>query len=261
LTFHRWLDSQSAPRPGEPDRRCDTILELTHAEGPPWACVVELFTEPDADAIDRALEYLGRFRRELRHGPHGHDRYPFAVALVFLTGKPRETRLDMNLPGVEEVGLWFGPRVLDVSAEDAVAHLDAIGQNVLPRGLLTWLPLMRGGQTVEAVHRWRSLAEGHPQLQTMIDLVLTFARLTDCEAVWRMELEDMMVTVSPYMEEARLKIRRQDLQALLEARFPSAVPAGVDERVNAETDLAKLMRWIVLAGTSKSPEEFQAGMD
>ena len=29
-------------------------------------------------------------------------------------GSPRETRLDMNLPDMPEVGLWFGPRVLDL---------------------------------------------------------------------------------------------------------------------------------------------------
>jgi hypothetical protein len=113
LRYGGWLDSQSAPRPGEPDRRCDTIMQLLDEQEltPPWACVIELFTEADADAIDRTLQYLGRFRRELRHGPHGHDRYPFAVALVFLTGAPRETRLDMNLPDAGAVaGLRSGPR-------------------------------------------------------------------------------------------------------------------------------------------------------
>jgi hypothetical protein len=54
------LDSQSAPRPGEPDRRCDTIMELVDEQKltPPWACVIERFTE--ADAIDRTLEYVAR---------------------------------------------------------------------------------------------------------------------------------------------------------------------------------------------------------
>src|SRR5262245_29520501 len=75
LRYERMLESQSAPRPGEPDRRCDTIAELVHEGGlgEPWAAVIELFTGPDADASDRLLEYVGRFRRELRHGPHGHE--------------------------------------------------------------------------------------------------------------------------------------------------------------------------------------------
>ncbi len=31
MRFGRWLDSQSAPRPGEPDRRCDNI-DLARSE-------------------------------------------------------------------------------------------------------------------------------------------------------------------------------------------------------------------------------------
>src|ERR1700733_6515088 len=88
LRFSRWLDAQSAPRPGEPDRRCDTIAEVVHREGlsHPRAVVIELFTQADADALDRTGEYLWRFRREVRHGPHGRDKYPFVAAMIFLAG-------------------------------------------------------------------------------------------------------------------------------------------------------------------------------
>ncbi|MGL4552111.1 MAG: hypothetical protein ACRC33_13100, partial [Gemmataceae bacterium] len=130
LRFGRVLQSQSAPRPGEPDRRCDTILELVHGGGlgEPWAAVVELFTEPDADALDRLLEYAGRFRRELRHGPHGRDRYRLAGALVFLTGGPARDEIDDELPGGDST-LSFRPRVLRLASEGAVATMDKIGQN------------------------------------------------------------------------------------------------------------------------------------
>jgi hypothetical protein len=33
VRYRGWLDAQSAPRPGEPDRRCDTIAELADDEG------------------------------------------------------------------------------------------------------------------------------------------------------------------------------------------------------------------------------------
>jgi hypothetical protein len=94
LKYRRWLDSQSAPRPGEPDRRCDTIMALIDEEGttPPHALVVELFTEPDGGALDRAVEYSGRFRGELRHGPGKRDKFLFLVGLVFLTGAPGRPR-------------------------------------------------------------------------------------------------------------------------------------------------------------------------
>jgi hypothetical protein len=54
--------------------------------------VIELFTRADADALDRTGEYLWRFRRELRHGPHGRDKYHFVAAMIFLTGLCAERR-------------------------------------------------------------------------------------------------------------------------------------------------------------------------
>ena len=46
----------------------------------------------------------------------------------------------------------------------------------------------------------------------------------------------------------------------LEARFPGQVPAAVIERIKAETNLAKLVMWGKLAGTAKTPEQFQGDM-
>ncbi|HYT93664.1 MAG TPA: hypothetical protein VEL76_33405, partial [Gemmataceae bacterium] len=115
LHFARWHDSQSAPRPGEPERRCDTLAELLDPQGTsaPWTAVIELFTEADADALDRGVEYVGRFRRELRHGPYGQDRYRFALALIFLTTVPEQTHVEDALPGHEDdVCFTVRPRVL-----------------------------------------------------------------------------------------------------------------------------------------------------
>jgi hypothetical protein len=157
LRYQRMLESQSAPRPGEPDRRCDTIAELAHEGGlgEPWAAVIELFTDADADASDRLLEYVGRFRRELRHGPHGHDRYRFAGVLLFLTDGPESAGIDDALPGGDSV-LAFGPRLLRLAKEDAVATMARIEDNQLAPSILAWVPLMFGGQTAEAVAQWAS---------------------------------------------------------------------------------------------------------
>ena len=253
VRYRGWLDAQSAPRPGEPDRRCDTIAELTDDEGllPPWAAVIELFTEADGDALDRAIEYVGRFRRALRHGPHGRDRYRFAIALVFLTDAPPETALTDNLPGMEEVGMWFGPRVLDVSAESAVAHLEAVEQNRQARGLLAWVPRMMGGQTEEVVRRWRALVETEPEVglrNTLVDVALVFAQLTDSREVWRKGLEGVIMNESISMREVRVETRRQDTLELLEENFPGGVPRDVVERIKAETDFSRLGKWLKLAG-------------
>jgi hypothetical protein len=270
LRWNGWLDAQSAPRTGEPDRRCDTIAELIDIEGtsPPWACVIELFTEADADAIDRTLEYVGRFRRELRHGPHGHDRYLIAAALIFLTGAPRETGLNMNLPGEEEVGMWFGPRVIDLSAQDAVAHIESIEQNRLSRGLLAWVPLMRGAQSEEIVARWRVQAElvtDETRRKTLIDGAQVFAVLTGCRDLWKQGLEGLLMNESPVMREVRqegaVATYHSILRSALEHRFPNAVPPALLERVRQETDLATLDRWFKLTLSAASVETLQKEMD
>ncbi len=57
LLFTRWLETQTIPFPGQPDRRCDTVAELTHASGlaPSWMLVLEFQTEPDADIVEPTL--------------------------------------------------------------------------------------------------------------------------------------------------------------------------------------------------------------
>src|SRR4051812_44373851 len=69
--FQEWLDTQSIPWATAEDRRLDTVAHLAHAQGleAPWALAVEATTAPDYDLPERLLEYLGRLRFELRHGP------------------------------------------------------------------------------------------------------------------------------------------------------------------------------------------------
>jgi hypothetical protein len=269
LRFARWLDSQSAPRPGEPDRRCDTIAEVTDATGasPPWAVVVELFTGPDADALDRLLEYLGRFRRELRHGPYGRDRYLFAGVLIFLTGQPAEERIDMTPPGEEDVCVKLAPACFCLAGKDAVALLDAIGENPQLRGLLPWAPLMRGGCEPALIARWRDLADGEAdeaRRRVMGSLALVFADLVGGLAAWRKALEGWDVNESTYLREIRsleaTKVTRDILLRVLGARFPGAVSESLVARLQAESNRGELDRWFDIATTAASIDEFQAKM-
>ena len=301
--FRRWLDPQSAPRPGDPERRCDTIAELADAEqmSPPWAFVIELFTRPDADAVDRLLEYLGRFRRELRHGPYHQDRYAVGAALVFLTGTPAVPVLDFSLPGQADVSLRFGARRLAVAEQDAVAVLERIGQNRLGRCVLPWVPLMRGGERPETAARWRELALAEPDRARRGDygtLAVVFAGAAGYADVWKTALEGWNVEESTVWndlfekhlrlrtaelqreldrrtaearreaeeqrrqaEDRLIRARREDLLRVLSARFPGPLPPPLTERLQAETDLEVLGRWITLAATAVSPEGFQAGLD
>jgi hypothetical protein len=277
MQFARWLDSQSAPRPGEPDRRCDTIAELTDRAGtsPPRAVVVELFTAADAEALDRTTEYLGRFRRELRHGPHDRDKYPFLAAMIFLTGACSEKALEADLPDEEDVETTVRPRVLELAGQDGVAFLDAIGNNRLPAGLLAWGPLLRGGQTPEFVRHWLDLSAGLGDMERRIagSLALTFSDLTDSRPIWEQGLKELNMNESSYLHdirtvsrnegrnEGRVESHRENLLRVLRSRFRDKVSGLALARVEEQADPAILSKWIDLALAESSWESFVAALD
>lgn len=253
------------PRPGEPDRRCDTIAELTDATGSsgPRAVVVELFTNPDPDACPRTLRYIGDFAIALRHGPHDRDLHRFSAAMIFLTTRPGVVEMLSDLPD-DDATLTFRPVTRVLSEEVAVATLDAFGENRVGWGLLGWVPLMRGGQTAEVVARWRGGVENLADLgmrRTLVDVALVFARLTDPDEVWQKGLEGMEMNESPIMREQRdlgeLKAWRTALLNALGARF--TVPADMRDHIQQQTDKNELAKWLPLAVTADDLDAFRAG--
>jgi hypothetical protein len=258
LRFARWLDAQNAPRPGDAERRCDTLAELVDAEGtsPPWCLVLEFFTRADPDATDRTLEYAGRYRRDLRHGPQNRDRYQFAAVLVFLTGSAPDA-VEMTLPGQDDVSLCFRPRPLAVAEQDAVATLAAIGENRYGRCVLPWVPLMRGGDRPEVIAAWKEQAERIEERARRQDygaVALAFAGLTGFDAVWRKALEGWDVEEShvfnEWMAKREARIRRKDILQVVELRFPGSVSSELTAAVERQNDLNELSRWHSVAVTA-----------
>ena len=137
------------------------MARLDHADGlaPPWAVLVELQTRNDPALPDRLLEYLVRLRGELRHGPHGRDRFQLGAALIQLTGTAPAVSLDMVLPGNAGVELRWRARVRAMEEEDATAFLAEIDGGRIGRGLLPWAPLMRGGGEATMLAEWKRLGE------------------------------------------------------------------------------------------------------
>ena len=266
LQFRKWLDSQSAPRPGEPDRRCDTIAELYDTTGAsePRALVVELFTAADPDATPRTLEYVGRFAREMRHGPHDRDRYNFSAAMIFLTSAPVVLSLVSNLPGARRT-LAFEPEPLIVSNKVAVASLQAFAQNQVGWGILAWCSLMQGGQDAEFVALWRGVVEKLSDLgvqRILVDTACVLAQLTESADLWKEGVKGMLVTESTLMREQRdlgaLRAWREAVLKLLGTRFP--VPADLRDRIEAETDAADLQRWHLLVNTVSDLDAFRSAI-
>lgn len=262
MRWSRWLDSQSAPRPGEDDRRCDTIAELVHREGltHPRAAVVELFTNPDPEALDRTGEYLWRFRRELRHGPHERDKYPLVAALIFLTGRCAERELFADLPDESDVGQFFQPRVVELAEQDGVAFLDAIQHNRLPPALLAWTVLMKGAQSKQAAERWVELAARLSETDRRLaaSVALTLSDLTDCRRQWQPVLEEFLMNESTFLREIRTETRliqgRDWLNRFLRSKLSGDALERALTLVDKQEDPTTLSRWFDLVLTL-SPEE------
>src|SRR5262245_33205345 len=73
LVFVRWLETQLAPFPGEPNRRPDCVAGFVSHSGTqaPWACLVEPQGQEQADFLVRVVQYLMVLHTELRTGPAG----------------------------------------------------------------------------------------------------------------------------------------------------------------------------------------------
>jgi hypothetical protein len=264
VRFERWLDTHTIPFPGEPDRRCDTVAELVHAQGlaAPWALVNELQTRPDAEILDRLLEYLARARRELRHGPYRRDKYQLGATLINLTGTTRTSSLEMVLAG--EVGIEFhwSVRVRNLSEEDAVTVLADVASGQRGRWILSWIPLMRGadGEAVQAEWKKQLAAEPERRCQGQwAHLAHLFADLVGLKEAWGILLEDWAMeesrVVAEWNAKARREVKREDLLTVLRSRFKGNVPAAIVEVVRGQNDFQTLSQWFNLAVECPTPEE------
>lgn len=277
LRFSRWLDSQTIPIPGDPDRRCDTVAELVHSSGtgPPWALVLELQTRPDPEILDRVLEYLARFRREIRHGPHGRDKYLLGAAVINLTGGVQGGSLDMALPGSTGIGLHWHIHVRTMAEENAAAIRQGINQRQIPRCLLPWIPLMTGGGEKSIIQEWKRLALLEPDSRRRSDFGLLargLSPLTHCEEIWKMELNGWNVDESPIarelvekgekrgIQQGILLTKREVLLQLLAAKFPGPFPSEILASVQAQPDPVTLSLWFDVAVKASSLAEVQAAM-
>jgi hypothetical protein len=263
VEFLGWLDTRTIPLPGEPDRTCDTVAELADRRAPEarWALVLEFQTEPRGDILDRLLEYQARLRRELRHGAPRPRPYALAGAVVHLTGPEQPDALVMDLPGTGVgLALRVGARALrEVEAADLLAEIEA-GRTA--RGLLPWVPLMRGAERADIIGRWKDLAGRETdsvRRATAGALALIFAELADRQPPWRAALEGWNMVESTVVAEwiaqgeakgraeGEAKAKRADLLRLLQLRFAEPIAAQVAATVEAQADLE------ILADGSRPP--------
>src|SRR5262249_60118656 len=99
--FPRWREARWAPSPGGRARRCDCVAELVSKWGsqPPWVCLVEPQGQGQPSFLVRVLQYLLGLHDELRHGPHGQDRYLMTAGIVNVCDEPLQSELPWVPPG------------------------------------------------------------------------------------------------------------------------------------------------------------------
>jgi hypothetical protein len=275
LVFSRWLETQPAPFPGEPDRRCDAVAEFVSRSGtqPPWACLVEPQGQWQASFLTRLLQYLLLLHDKLRHGPHGQDRYLMTAGIVNVCEQALQSSVSWVPPGAPPgVGLTAGVWVRNVYVEDAALTLDAIAAGKAPRCLLPWVSLMAGGGDGGVIERWKELAKEEPAAPIMSSyagLVLVFAEKRQREAIWRKALEGWKVEESLIVkewqqaafekgrDEGRTVALRDALLRLVKVRLRVELPDDLRRVVEGEKDFNRLQAWLETAGVAGSIDELR----
>jgi hypothetical protein len=278
LGFSRWLETQAAPFPGEPDRRCDCVAELSSRSDsqPPWACLVEPQGQWQSYFLTRVWQYVLTLHDELRHGPHGTDRYLMTAAVVDLCERPLPEVLSWVPPGTTGMGLTCRVGMRHVYQEAAERTLEAVAAGTVARCVMVWVPLMDGGDQAEVARRWREIADGEPDVRvrgTYGLLAVTLAEKRGRRELWAKALEGLTMTNSPFvnelLEKAKLEIARdaetkgrtEEVRSLLldtlEARFKATPSPDVARAVAAKDSLDELRQWQRHAATCDSLDDFR----
>lgn len=269
-----WLDTQAISFPGEPERRSDTVATFARlsADAPPVAVVLEFQSRPLGPMLERLAEYALRIRREtpLQREP----RVPYAVVAVLLnlTGPAQADVWTMTPPDFGNLGLQLRVRVRTLREEEASQLLTAIEQGSAARGLLPWLPLMRGADQAEILEEWKRLASREDDPRKRGDyggLARVFAELSGRSEMWTNGLEGWNVEVSQVVlewqaqarAEARaemLELLRRKLLALMRTKSQTELPAELIAVVQRQTDPAVIDRWFDNALVATSMEELRS---
>lgn len=269
FVFLGWLDTTTIAFPGEPDRICDTVAEFAprSGEGPRCLLDVEFQSEPHPDMLERVGEYTYRLRREARYGAGQAGKYRVIAVVLNLTGPPQARELDMRSADLNGAGAWLRVVQVTFAEEEAATILPRIASEELSRGMLPWIPLMRGGGDAGIIDEWRRLALTEPSSQRRSDyggLARVFAGLGGCQQVWDQALKGWNMreseAVLEWQREAETERLRRDILRLLELRHHQGVPADLAAIVTVSSDLEELSHWFDFAVTTENLDAFRAAI-
>jgi hypothetical protein len=267
--WHKWLDTQAVPFPGEPDRRCDTVAAFERVAGdhPPLAVIIEFMSRTRLVSLRRLAQYGFQVAEDCPYQTDPRVEYDFIGVVVNLTGGAQGGTLTIAPPDVGNLGLLgsFGARTL--AQRDAEAQLTDIAGGKQGRSILVWLPLMLGANTADFVRRWRTEVERVEDARKrgiIVGLALVFAELADRRAVWQRGVEGMNVersqVVTEWEQRGELRGRKASLLDVLETKWGQNIPEDVLQAVETQEDVTTIKEWTAAAVTSGSLDDFRSKM-
>jgi hypothetical protein len=266
LRFGRAFDTRTIPLPGGPERTSDlaAVLEGPAHVGEPVLLIFEFQAQHDPDKLDTTFLEAAVYRSFARHGPERHGKFNVQTALIYLKDRCPARVLRMTLGGgsgsAHTCLLW------NVADDSAATTLEEVAADRQTWGNLFWVALQAGGGDATVIARWKELVEQRvPERRMrseMAGITLVFAELAGSLRLWQDALGGWNMTesqvVNGWQLAARIETKRQDLQAILETRFPGAVSAEVIATIQQNDSLDLLHEWMLSAVREKTFEDFVA---
>src|SRR5262249_27156039 len=193
-----WLDSQTIPYPGDPDRRCDTVAWFDRPKGdaPPLAVVLEFMSRPRSVALERLTEYTLCIHRDLPLERDPLVLFDVIGILVNLTGEMASGEWAMTPPDTEGLGLNSRLGLRNLATKSAHDVLGAVQAGTVARAVLAFLPLMAGADQPKVASEWARLAgdeEDELRRADLGGLARVFVELAGRRPIWAPVLEGWKV--------------------------------------------------------------------
>jgi hypothetical protein len=258
VVFHGWIDARRLALPDQGDLTSDLVAALRVGDAFEAYCV-EIQAESDETSAGRVVYGYGARLRSEPAAPGSLTLRAVGGVVVNLTGPERTATVQERPTLTPRCRLDASVDQRTLRTQPAAELIRQVGEGSASRWLLSWLPLHRGGVDADTMAGWKREAAHlttERDRDILANLTLTFADLAGNRAAWQRELEGWTMLKSPYMEELRIKERKEGreegrvegrlnearamLLRLARKKFGRAPTKKQQAELDAITDLARL---------------------
>jgi hypothetical protein len=252
FAFRGWLDTRAIAYPGTPDHISDMVAHLVNLSkhGVPFALLLEFQITPDPEMFSRILSFLSAIWKFVKPDSERGSRFELGAAVINLTGQGNCSRL-MHWSEAQLI-THLAIRERNLEYESADDLLNGVANGQWPRSLLSFIPLMIGGDDPGIIDKWIALVGSEPEFQRRGDyagIALTFADRVGRKVIWEEKLKEMSVTESAFLNEfiakgeakGRADEARLFVMRLASKRFGQA-PNSIESAIQSVSDRERLER-------------------